>query len=114
LEVGFSKPKDNTLEIHPPHDDQHAWQHTLLDAFGTANKTFDTTEIIRLMQGLRNKGELHASGDELNAALAAVDDARPASGTAPTVMGSTLAKRLPSARRFRPSFEAFGRMRAGC
>jgi hypothetical protein len=76
VNVGFSKRKAGGVEIDPPHSDRRAWQDSLLDAFGTTSWAFATTEIRHLIHGLRDKGE-PPSGDELNAALAVVDGARP-------------------------------------
>jgi hypothetical protein len=46
---------ENLLDIGPDHDDRHARQDTLLDAFGTASGAFATTEMLGLMLALRNR-----------------------------------------------------------
>jgi hypothetical protein len=82
LKTGVTRPKERTLELHSPHTDDSAWHDTLLDAFGTSSEPFATAEIKRLAYGLQNNDQMVVSDDELNAALAAVDGARPENETA--------------------------------
>jgi len=75
--AAFKPSEAGKMEFVPDHDDQLAWLDTLLDAFGTTSLDFVTAEVFRLMHVLRNGGQSHAAEVEVNAALAAVDGARP-------------------------------------
>lgn len=64
--AAFKLSEAGKMDVLPDHDDRHAWQDTLLDAFGTTSGAFVTTEVLRLMHVLRNGGQSHPAGDELN------------------------------------------------
>lgn len=68
---------DKKVSINPPHDDVHAWEDTLHDAFGTTSRDFVSVETRRLIESQCDRGQVTVSPEVLNASLAVVDGARP-------------------------------------
>jgi len=70
-------PTDKGLDLSPSHDDNAAWEDTLLDAFGTTSPDFVSAEASRLAASLIDRGQTTVSTQVMKASLAAIDGTRP-------------------------------------
>lgn len=69
--------KNDVLQIGSPHGDEAGFAARLHDCFGTTSPDFQNQAVGRLGAIMRRKGEPRPTQTALNAALAAVDGARP-------------------------------------